>query len=160
MNERYALVIGSVFAACIVAAPIAWLIGGIGSGADSAQVNWVLHLGLTLPAAIAALLSSWRHTRGRLAQECNVFALLTRIVGGSFVFFVLVLLLAGYVQAALFAESFLTFGHELVMAIAGAVVTGLIGSVVIYPLALIAEYTAIRVLRTSRMRALLSGVDP
>lgn len=159
MNERIVLILGSALAALLFAGTVAWLFLAPGSEEAVSATAWIPLLRLALPAILAAALSAAWHSRGGRAVDCEDVTLASRIVWWSFPLFATILVGVFVLDGMIFADRVAGLASDLAMMSAAVFVIVMLASLVLFIPAFFVEYAVVRLVRSDRMRALLSGVD-
>ncbi len=159
MNERSVLILLSAIAAIVVTAPIVWLLGVTDSEPTSPIVELRAHLHLTVPAMSAVAMSAWWHTRGTRLVDCEDFPLSSSIAWWSFPIFAAVLIVVFVLDGMIFADRVAGLASDLAAISASVFLFVMLASLVLFFPALFLEYAVVRLVRSKRMRAVLSGVE-
>lgn len=161
MSERSALILLSVIAAILVAAPFGWFYGVLSYDSESTSPNdtWIGHALITLPAMIAVAASAWWHSRGTRIVDCPDGTLSSLIAGWSFPVFAAIVIFILGIQRAIFVDRIDGIFGDLAMISMAIMFAVLVASIFLYLPALFTEYAVVRLVRSDRVRALLSGVD-
>ncbi|TXI49700.1 MAG: hypothetical protein E6Q50_07545 [Lysobacter sp.] len=159
MNERIVLILGSALAALLFAGTVAWLFLAPGSEEVVSATAWIPLLRLALPAILAAALSAAWHSRGGRAVDCEDLTLASRIVWWSFPLFATILVGVFVLDGMIFADRVAGLASDLAMMSAAVFFIVMLASLVLFIPAFFVEYAVVRLVRSDRMRALLSGAD-
>lgn len=153
------LILGSALAALLFAGTVAWLFLAPGSEEVVSATAWIPLLRLALPAILAAALSAAWHSRGGRAVDCEDLTLASRIVWWSFPLFATILVGVFVLDGMIFADRVAGLASDLAMMSAAVFFIVMLASLVLFIPAFFVEYAVVRLVRSDRMRALLSGAD-
>ncbi|MCC7249697.1 MAG: hypothetical protein IT473_13830 [Lysobacter sp.] len=153
------LVLLSALAAAVIAVPMGWISSVLDSEGASSNADWYVHLHITLPAIVAVALSAWWHSRGRRIVECPDGTLSSRIAWWSFPIFAAILAVEYCLERAVTAERVAGLAGDLILSATAIFVLVMLASLILFLPALFVEYTVVRLVRSKRMRAVLSGVE-
>lgn len=161
MSERSTLILLSAIAAIVVAAPFGWFYGVLSYDSESTSPNdmWIGHALITLPAMIAVAASAWWHSRGPQIVDFPDGTLSSRVAGWSFPIFALIVTFILGIRRAIFVDRIEGIFGDLAFMSMAIMIAVLIAFIILFLPALFVEYTVVRLVRSKRMRAVLSGVE-